>query len=95
MQKAWKGPGRRPPKGDDLFSQALWSDLLAWDKVSELVNLDEIPAPAVPTRRENGKVETIDAGHGSFDNNIDVVNTAFRRVLGHKPAVDVTNLKGF
>jgi hypothetical protein len=95
LQKAWKGPGRRPPKGDDLFSQPLWSDLTDWDKVSGSVTLDEIAATAVPTLRENGKVETIPASHGSFDNNLDVINTALRRMLGRKPELEVTNLKGF
>jgi hypothetical protein len=52
--------------------------------------------PAVPTLRENGKVETIAASHGSFDNNLDVVNAAFKRMLGGKKRQEeVTNLKGF
>ncbi len=93
MQKAWKG--RRPTKKDDIFNQSLWGDFAAWDKVSASVNIDEIAEPAVPTLREDGKVETIDASHGSFDNNIDVVNSALKRILGRKPPFEVTNLKGF
>ncbi|MGH6922819.1 MAG: hypothetical protein ACRED5_03520, partial [Propylenella sp.] len=93
MQKAWKE--RRPPKNDDIFNQKLFSQLTAWDKVAAGVKLDEIVAPAVPTRSEDGRVDTIDASHGSFDNNIELVNQALSRVLGKKPSEPVTNLKGF
>jgi len=41
----------------------------------------------VPTRREKDKDETIDASHGSFDNNLDIVNLAIERIIGKKPPV--------
>jgi hypothetical protein len=59
------------------------------------VTIDEVVAPAVPTLSEDRKVETIEATQGSFDNNLDEVNLALRRILRRAPAHAVTNLKGF
>ena len=39
----------------------------------------------VPIRREANKDETIDAGHGSFDNNLNMVNRAIRQIIGKNP----------
>ena len=49
----------------------------------------------VPTRKEPNNNEAIDANHGSFDNNIDVVNKALVRIIGKNPKVPVTDLRGF
>jgi hypothetical protein len=40
------------------------------------------------------KVETIPADHGSFDNNLNVVNGAIELILGKPPLSQVTDLKG-
>jgi hypothetical protein len=50
----------------------------------------------VPTQRDKSEVKTIKANHGSFDNNLEVVNTAIARILGRKnPKVAITDLRGF
>ena len=54
-----------------------------------------IAKQVVPIRRKGRMVETVPTNHGSFDNNLDVVNLALERILGAKPAVPVTDLKGF
>ena len=46
--------------------------------------------------KSNGKTpDTIRADHGSFDNNLNVVNRALERILGSKPVAPVTDLRGF
>jgi hypothetical protein len=53
--------------------------------------------PQVPTRRESGgKVDRVDATHGSFDNNIDVVDATLRLITGAaKLPLPVDDLRGF
>jgi hypothetical protein len=92
LQKAW-------PKwsvNDDTFKPDYKKDIDAWTKVSAGVVLDPpIMDKEVPTRHETSKDETIDAGHGSFDNNLNVVNQAIERITGKKPIERVTDLRGF
>lgn len=81
---------------DDVFQDGYEDQLRAWYKASKGIVLDPpIKKTEVPIRREQNKFETIDAGHGSFDNNVDVVNLAIERMLGKKPPVPVTDLRGF
>jgi hypothetical protein len=83
-------------KDDDTFMRGYEAQLKAWRAASKNVQLDSpIIKPEVPTLREPNKLETIDAGHGSFDNNIEVVNRAIERIIGKKPKVPVTDLRGF
>jgi papain like protease len=92
MQKAWL-PWR---KKDATFAEEYWADMLAWDGVAKKVKLDPpVVAKTVPTRNEGDAYDTIKANHGSFDNNLDVVNLALRRILGKAPKVPVTDLEGF
>jgi hypothetical protein len=92
MQKVWP----KWKKDDDTFMEGYEQQLQAWYKASKNIQLDgPITKPEVPTLREPGKVETIDANHGSFDNNIEVVNRAIERITGKPPKQPVTDLRGF
>lgn len=83
-------------KNDDTFMQGYQDQLDAWYAASKNIQLDPpVSKPEVPTLREPNKVETIDANHGSFDNNLDVVNTAIERITGSAPKMPVTDLRGF
>jgi hypothetical protein len=83
-------------KNDDTFMSGYEKQLKLWRDASKNVQLDRpIVKPEVPTLREPNKLETIDASHGSFDNNIEVVNRAIERITGKKPKVPVTDLRGF
>jgi hypothetical protein len=82
--------------GDDVFAAGYKDELEAWYAASKGIALDPpIKKTEVSIRREQNKNETIDANHGSFDNNIEVVNQAIERILGTKPSVPVTDLRGF
>jgi hypothetical protein len=39
--------------------------------------------------------QTIDIAHGSFDNDVEVVNNSLKRILGHAPKDRITDLSGF
>lgn len=82
---------------EDIFASGYKTEVKDWLAASKGINLDPpVKKTEVPIRREPNKLETIDANHGSFDNNVDVVNLAIARILG--PAtqkVQVTDLRGF
>jgi hypothetical protein len=91
MQKAWPDWS-----ADAEFMEGYQKILDGWNAVSKNVVLDApITETEVPIRRETGKYETINAGHGSFDNNLNVVNRAIKRVIGKNPTEPVTDLHGF
>ncbi len=92
MQKIW--PQWR--KKDGTFADEQWQVMTKWDQVGKGVKLDPpIAAKTVPTREEPNADNSIPANHGSFDNNVDVVNKAIRRILGAAPKLKVTDLEGF
>jgi hypothetical protein len=96
LQKAWRT--WRPAEKDDFFARTdrdRRDGLGAWDAVSGAVAVHVVDASEVATAMEGTRRDTIRANHGSFDNNLDVVNAALGRVLGAPPEVAVTNLKGF
>jgi hypothetical protein len=97
MQKSWKP--WQPAKNDDFFNteERILDQLKRWHAAAKDVVVDEpIAVPAVPTRQDDGDVQTIKANHGSFDNNLDVVNQAIARMQGlKKPKVPVIDLRGF
>lgn len=91
LQKAW-------PKwsADADFMAGYQTVLNAWNAASKGVVLDPpVTETEVPIRHEANKDETIDAGHGSFDNNLNIVNRAIERITGKKPVEPVTDLRGF
>ena len=91
MQKIWTGNN----ESDDTFNREHVRTINAWRAKSRTVTLlPVITGREVPTRRRGGKVETIPADHGSFDNNLNVVNAAIELILGKAPPVPVTDLKG-
>ena len=91
LQKAWAGDDK-----DDTFKSDFLQTLADWKVKSAGIKLDApIVKQVVPIRRKGRMVETVPTNHGSFDNNLDVVNLALERILGAKPAVPVTDLKGF
>jgi hypothetical protein len=91
LQKAWLAKD-----DDDTFKPDYAEELKAWTAVSKGVNVGPpIAQTEVPIRREADKDETIDAAHGSFDNNLNIVNQAIARITGAPPAVPVTDLRGF
>jgi len=94
MQKVW-----RKWRDDTAFNSdaAFKQDLDAWQQTSKSVALaDPIATEKVPRLREKNKEDLIDADHGSFDNNLDVVNRAIAHILGREePKVVVTDLRGF
>ena len=69
----------------------------SWNAAAKDVVVDPpITDSNVPTQRDKSEVKTIKANHGSFDNNVDVVNAAIARILGRKnPKVPITDLRGF
>jgi Arc/MetJ-type ribon-helix-helix transcriptional regulator len=92
MQKAWK----KLPPDDMTFNPGYQNELKAWQQIAKGVVLDApIVDKIVPTVREKNANDTISANHGSFDNNLDVVNRALRRILGKQPKAEVTDLRGF
>lgn len=93
LQKVW----RTWRADDDTFMSGSEKILDDWSDVSQNVVLDPaIKDTEVPTRREPKNDETIPANHGSFDNNLDVVNRAIRRITGKtKLSRPVTDLRGF
>jgi hypothetical protein len=97
MQKCWKAWW--PAKNDDFFSheKRIQDELKAWNEAAKDVVLDKpIEESNVPTQRDRQEVKTIKSNHGSFDNNLDVVNAAIARILGRKnPKVAITDLHGF
>jgi hypothetical protein len=97
MQKSWKQ--WLPAKNDDFFNTEnhIQDQLKRWNAAAKDVVVDEpIAVPAVPTRQDDGEVQTIKANHGSFDNNLDVVNQAIARIQGlKKPKVPAIDLRGF
>lgn len=97
MQNCWKK--WRPGPNDDFFSDKprIEDALERWDAAAKSVVVDKpITDSNVPTQRDRREVKTIKSNHGSFDNNLDVVNQAIARMLGRKkPKVTVTDLRGF
>jgi hypothetical protein len=92
MQKIW--PQWR--KKDGTFADEQWQVMTNWDAAGKGIRLDPpIATKTVPTRHEPAADDSIPAGHGSFDNNLDVVNRAIQRILGAAPKVPVTDLEGF
>ena len=91
MQNVWTGDYEK----DDTFNEAHFEAIKSWRRRSTAVTLlRPISEKEVPTRRKGNKVETIPADHGSFDNNLNVVNEAIKLILGKPPQVPVTDLKG-
>jgi hypothetical protein len=91
LQKAWS----KKPDEDDTFMEGYQKIIDAWQAASSVTAPDTIVTePEVPIRREKDKDETIDASHGSFDNNLDAVNRAIRRIRG-RVLQEVTDLHGF
>lgn len=91
LQNAW-------PKwsADVDFMDGYQKILDRWNAVSKDVVLDPpVTETEVPIRHETSKDETIPAGHGSFDNNLNIVNRAIKRVTGKNPTEPVTDLRGF
>jgi len=92
LQKAWPTWST----DDGTFKPDYRKDIDAWIAASAGVVLDPpVAETEVPIRHEANKDETIDAGHGSFDNNLNIVNQAIQRITGKKPAEPVTDLRGF
>jgi hypothetical protein len=92
MQKIWPSWS----KNDETFMDGYQDILDAWYDASKGVVIDPpVEDKSVSTRREPHANETIPANHGSFDNNVDVVNRAIRRIVGKQPRVPVTDLRGF
>lgn len=92
LQKVWP----KWWKDDDTFMSGSEKILNDWSSASRGVVLDPpISETEVPTRHEPNKDETIPANHGSFDNNLDVVNRAIRRIIDRTPYQSITDLRGF
>jgi len=92
LQKAWPTWSA----DDGTFKPDYRKDIDAWIAASAGVVLDPpVAETEVPIRHEANKDETIDAGHGSFDNNLNIVNQTIQRITGKKPAEPVTDLRGF
>jgi hypothetical protein len=91
LQRAWS----KKPDEEDTFIEGYQKIVDAWQRASSGIALDStITETEVPIRREKNKDETIDASHGSFDNNLNVVNRAIRRIRG-RVLEEVTDLHGF
>ena len=91
LQKAWPNWSA----GAD-FMEGYQKILDRWNVAGKGVVLDSpIAETEVPIRHETNKDETINAGHGSFDNNLNIVNRAIKRVIGKNPTEPVTDLRGY
>jgi hypothetical protein len=92
MAKAWE----KLPPDDMTFKENYQAEVNKWQDAAKGVTLDPaVTDKVVPTVRDKDDKDTIAANHGSFDNNLDVVNEALERILGAKPKVPVTDLRGF
>jgi hypothetical protein len=81
------------------FAESALTDVRDWmNVVRKFAIAPELVATRqIVTQRQNAQQEVkIDAVHGSFDNNIDVLNTTFSRILGTaKPLVPIRDLTNF
>jgi len=92
MQKAWD----KLPPDDMTFKENYLAEVNKWRDAAKGVVLDPaVTDKVVPTVRDKDDKDTIAANHGSFDNNLDIVNKALSRILGVEPKVPVTDLRGF
>ena len=83
-------------RGRELHGRLSEGIIDRWNAASKDVVLDPpVTETEVPIRAETNKDETIDASHGSFDNNLTIVNRAIKRVIGKNPRVPVTDLRGY
>jgi hypothetical protein len=78
-----------------IFNKRHQNELQRWQEFSGAINVDLIVEEHVPTKSNGKTPDTIPADHGSFDNNLNVVNRALERILGSKPLAPVTDLRGF
>ncbi|KRE87268.1 peptidase C1 [Rhodanobacter sp. Soil772] len=87
MDPAYKGWDGSSSTGEALGN---------WRQIAKQAGLDKrtevIEAGKVFTCRPD---ITIDAGHGSFDNNVDVLGRTLERITGGKLALPVDDLRGF
>jgi hypothetical protein len=79
-----------------LVSRALEAD----HKTPISRHAEDLEGPSSVQERRHLQPSTLErhdrlGTHGSFDNNLDEVNLALRRILRRAPAHAVTNLKGF
>lgn len=83
-------------KALNVFDDKALTVLKRWSTAAKNVSYrTPVAVPAVPTRRINGHVETIDADHGSFDNSLDSFDRALANILGEKPPRPALDLTGF
>jgi hypothetical protein len=97
LQLAWKNWWDKAVK-EDAFNESFdpkrkTSALAKWEAIVQkhLVGNRNLTAPRVTT----GPGKEIAAAHGSFDNDVDIVNATLQRILGVEPAHPVTDLTGF
>jgi hypothetical protein len=79
----------------EIFNKRHQNELKRWREFSEAINVDRVVEEHVPPKSNGKTPDTIRADHGSFDNNLNVVNRALERILGSKPVAPVTDLRGF
>jgi hypothetical protein len=83
------GKGKEMELNTDLHRNAY----SAWRKLTDrfAVTIEAHGGPKVKT----GPREIIDIAHGSFDNDLKVVNNSLKRILGCEPGVKIADLSGF
>ena len=80
------------------FAESAAADIRDWKAAVKKfgVKTEVLSARQVVTElQEKQDPIRIDASHGSFDNNVDVVNATLKRILGKNPPVPVLNLSNF
>jgi hypothetical protein len=81
---------------EEVFGGRHHDSLKQWHTIAKGVNIDRVIEHNVRSAIDGKNPVTIRADHGSFDNNIDVVNRAIGRILdAAKPPTPVTDLRGF
>lgn len=71
---------------DDQWAGSQLASLAQWHAAFPAANLHPVPTPYIRVNKQ-GKTER--ATHGSFDNNIDVIEATLRRITGQAPVSPV------
>lgn len=96
MQAAWD---KSLANKKDLWNESLRekdvNPWLRWVAKSDMPTPNWISSREVPHRMSGSKAENEKAAHGSFDNNLNVINATLKSILGSAPPKPATNLTGF
>lgn len=97
LSKCWATKSKMEELKVD-FAESAIGDIRKWKAAAGKFGVETAVVSnrqVVTEQPEKQEPIRINASHGSFDNNIDVVNATLKRILGRKPTVPVLNLSNF